>query len=64
MSSVFKTIEHMQARETDHPVKFTPPEWANVYEKDEDFAKIPNIEVKFINTWGADHISLFACDFS
>ncbi len=27
----------MQARETDHPVKFTPPTWANVYENDEDF---------------------------
>ncbi len=27
----------MQARETDHPVKFIPPTWANVYENDEDF---------------------------
>ncbi len=27
----------LQARETDHPVKFTPPDWAYVYEKDEDF---------------------------
>ena len=26
----------LQARETDHPVKFTPPEWANVYETDND----------------------------
>lgn len=26
----------LQARETDHPVKFTPPDWANVYETDED----------------------------
>ncbi len=27
----------LQARETDHPVKFIPPAWANVYKKDEDF---------------------------
>lgn len=29
----------IQARETDHPVKFTPPEWAYVYESDADFDK-------------------------
>lgn len=29
----------IQARETDHPVKFTPPEWAYVYENDSDFDK-------------------------
>lgn len=28
------------ARETDHPVKFTPPAWANVYKTDEDFAVV------------------------
>lgn len=28
----------LQARETDHPVNFIPPEWANVYESDEDFS--------------------------
>lgn len=28
----------LQARETDHRVEFIPPEWANVYETDEDFA--------------------------
>lgn len=27
----------LQARETDHPVKFTPPEWAYVYPTDGDF---------------------------
>ena len=26
----------LQSRETDHPVKFIPPEWANVYETDDD----------------------------
>jgi len=26
----------LQARETDHPVKFIPPTWANVYETDDD----------------------------
>jgi hypothetical protein len=31
----------LQARETDHPVPFIPPSWANIYEKDEDFAHIP-----------------------
>lgn len=36
----------LQARETDHPVPFIPPDWANVYEKDEDFAIIPYIEVQ------------------
>lgn len=34
----------LQSRETDHPVSFIPPEWANVYESDEDFARIPYIE--------------------
>ena len=29
----------MQAVERDHPVKFTPPEWAYVYESDADFDK-------------------------
>lgn len=27
----------LQARETDHPVKFIPPEWAYVYKTDDDF---------------------------
>ena len=36
----------LQARETDHPVKFTPPEWAHVYKTDEDFALIPYIETQ------------------
>ena len=36
----------LQARETDHPVKFTPPEWAHVYKTDEDFAIIPYIETQ------------------
>jgi len=36
----------IQAKETDHPVEFIPPEWANVYESDEDFAIIPNAELK------------------
>lgn len=31
----------LQARETDKKVDFIPPEWANVYETDEDFATIP-----------------------
>lgn len=34
----------LRARETDHPVKFIPPKWANVYEKDEDFAIIPYLD--------------------
>lgn len=34
----------LQARETDHPIDFIPPEWANVYETDEDFAIIPYLE--------------------
>lgn len=34
----------LQARETDHKVEFIPPEWANVYETDEDFAIIPYLE--------------------
>lgn len=33
----------LQARETDHPVKFIPPKWANVYETDND------IEIKANN---------------
>ncbi|MBQ4119922.1 MAG: FAD-dependent oxidoreductase [Clostridia bacterium] len=36
----------LQARETDHPVKFTPPEWANVYKTDEEFAIIPYLETE------------------
>ena len=34
----------LQARETDHPVKFIPPAWANVYETDDDFAIIPYLK--------------------
>lgn len=34
----------LQSRETDHPVKFTPPEWANVYKTDEEFAIIPYLK--------------------
>lgn len=34
----------LKARETDHPVKYIPPKWANVYETDEDFAIIPYLE--------------------
>ncbi len=34
----------IQARETDKPVKFIPPEWANVYPTDDDFAYIPYVE--------------------
>ena len=35
----------LQARETDHPVKFTPPDWANVYETDEDIdTKASNVK--------------------
>lgn len=34
----------LQARETDHPVKFTPPEWANVYKTDKEFAIIPYLK--------------------
>lgn len=30
----------LQARETDHPVKFIPPKWANVYKSDDDFANV------------------------
>ncbi len=32
----------LSARETDHPVKFIPPSFANVYETDEDFANTAN----------------------
>ncbi len=34
----------LQARETDHPVKFIPPDWANVYETDEDFCEDPHLK--------------------
>ncbi len=34
----------LQARETDHKVTYIPPEWANVYETDEDFAIIPYLD--------------------
>ena len=39
----------LQARETDHPVNFTPPEWANVYETDEDI-DIKKSSVKYSET--------------
>lgn len=32
----------LQARETDKPVKFIPPEWAYTYETDDDFAAVSN----------------------
>lgn len=31
----------LQARETDHPVPFIPPEWAYRYDTDEDMAAVP-----------------------
>ncbi len=34
----------LQARETDHKVSFIPPEWANVYETDDDFAQVPYLK--------------------
>ncbi len=34
----------IQARETDKPIKYIPPTWANKYESDEDFAIIPYLE--------------------
>ncbi|MBE6580944.1 MAG: FAD-dependent oxidoreductase [Ruminococcaceae bacterium] len=37
----------VQARETDAPVPFTPPEWAYVYETDADFAVLPGADVKY-----------------
>ncbi len=37
----------LQSRETDHPVKFTPPDWAYTYETDEDFAIKPDHTVKY-----------------
>lgn len=40
-SSVMGMSCLLQAKETDHPVKFIPPTWANVYETDDDFATIP-----------------------
>lgn len=43
----------LQARETDHPVPFIPPEWANVYETDADFAIIPNM--KGVEALARDH---------
>lgn len=43
----------LQARETPHPVKFIPPEWANVYKTDEDFAIIPTLKGK--NATFRDH---------
>ena len=36
----------LQARETDHPVPFIPPHWANIYESDDDFAYIPYVQVQ------------------
>ena len=37
----------VQARETDAPVPFIPPEWAYVYESDADFAVLPGADVKY-----------------
>ncbi|MBQ8808554.1 MAG: FAD-dependent oxidoreductase [Clostridia bacterium] len=40
----------IQARETDHKVKFIPPAWANVYETDNDFAIAPSEAGSFADT--------------
>lgn len=40
----------LQAREVDHPVTFIPPDWANVYETDRDFAIRPAEDEKFALT--------------
>ena len=39
----------IQARETDHPVKFTPPSWAYVFPEDTDFGG-QGVNKKFANT--------------
>ena len=50
----------IQARETDHPVKFTPPSWAYVFKTDEEMHNKPH-DLYHINTnfyWielGGDH---------
>lgn len=36
----------LQARETDHPVEFIPPSWANTYKTDAEFAVLPSVTVK------------------
>lgn len=51
----------LQARETDHPVKFIPPKWANVYKTDEDFALVPNIDDK-IATFRDHNIGTSGCN--
>lgn len=40
----------IQTRETDQPVKFTPPDWANVYETDEDLNNRPH-DLRSHNFW-------------
>ena len=51
----------VQARETDHPVSFTPPEWAYVYEKDEDFSVLPDADVKY-STFRDHNIGTSGCN--
>lgn len=38
----------LQARETDAPVKFTPPDWAYTYETDADFALAPSANGQYV----------------
>lgn len=40
----------IQTRETDHPVEFTPPEWAHVYETDADLNDRPH-DLRSHNFW-------------
>lgn len=40
----------LQCRETDHPVKFTPPKWAYTFKTDEDMHNKPHTMLQDLNT--------------
>ncbi len=44
----------LQARETDHPVRFVAPKWANVYLRDEDFDYVPALAREEFSHCSAD----------
>jgi hypothetical protein len=52
----------LQARETDHPVDFIPPNWSYVYEKDEDFAVISQDKKTQLGTFRDHTIKTDGCN--
>ena len=52
----------LQARETDRPVPFIPPSWANVYETDEAFDRISDTTIRHATVREHNNIGTSGCN--